>query len=131
MSTEKDKTNIRSEIKSDGLKELLRRADEDAANKVEASHSGDELINLADNIHALTEDFSEDLASAAVIEGQIFDTTTSGSYEEGDIQVLEGLEAVRLRPSMLRQINRPRSSNTHVPDLGVDALMICLCWLVP
>jgi hypothetical protein len=101
MSKEKDKTNIRSEIKSDGLKELLRRADEDAANKVEASHSGDELINLADNIHALTEDFSEDLASAAVIEGQIFDTTTSGSYEEGDIQVLEGLEAVRLRPSWI------------------------------
>lgn len=100
MSTEKDKTNKRSEIKNEGLKEFLRRAEEDAANNVEASDSADELINLADNIHALTDDFAEDLTSSALIDEQGFDTTTNGSYQESDIQVLEGLEAVRLRPSM-------------------------------
>ncbi len=87
-------------MRSEGFKELLRRAEEDAANKVEASDSADELINLADNVHALTDDFSEDRASVTAIEEQAFDTTANGSYEESDIQVLEGLEAVRLRPSM-------------------------------
>lgn len=87
-------------MQNEGLKELLRRAEEDAANKVEASDSADELINLADNVHALTDDFSEDQTSVTVIEEQGFDTTANGSYEESDIQVLEGLEAVRLRPSM-------------------------------
>ncbi|HHW93755.1 MAG TPA: DNA topoisomerase (ATP-hydrolyzing) subunit B [Clostridiaceae bacterium] len=100
MSTEKDKTNIRSGIENEGLKELLRRAKEDATNKVKASDSADQLINLADNVHALTDDFSEDESSVTVIEEQGFDTTANGSYEESDIQVLEGLEAVRLRPSM-------------------------------
>jgi len=100
MNTEKNKTNISSEMQNEGLKELLRRAEEDAANKVEASDSADELINLADNVHALTDDFSEDQTSVTVIEEQGFDTTANGSYEESDIQVLEGLEAVRLRPSM-------------------------------
>ena len=100
MNTEKNKTNIGSEMQNEGLKELLRRAEEDAANKVEASDSADELINLADNVHALTDDFSEDQTSVTVIEEQGFDTTANGSYEESDIQVLEGLEAVRLRPSM-------------------------------
>lgn len=100
MNTEENKTNIGSEMQNEGLKELLRRAEEDAANKVEASDSADELINLADNVHALTDDFSEDQTSVTVIEEQGFDTTANGSYEESDIQVLEGLEAVRLRPSM-------------------------------
>ncbi len=100
MNTENNKTNISSEMQNEGLKELLRRAEEDAANKVEASDSADELINLADNVHALTDDFSEDQTSVTVIEEQGFDTTANGSYEESDIQVLEGLEAVRLRPSM-------------------------------
>ncbi len=63
----------------------------------------DELRNLAENPRALTEDFNEETVADIKVatEGQDeFDTSNASEYGEEDIQVLEGLEAVRKRPGM-------------------------------
>ena len=67
------------------------------------NEDSDELRNLAENPRALTEDFNEDSLKdiEAVTAGQDeFDTSNASEYSEDDIQVLEGLEAVRKRPGM-------------------------------
>lgn len=62
----------------------------------------EEFVNLAKNPHALLEEFSENATeSLELLKTQDqFDTTNASDYSDADIQVLEGLEAVRKRPGM-------------------------------
>lgn len=67
------------------------------------SDSIDELENLAEDPRALTDDYAEETLEeiVGVTAGQDnFDTHNTSEYSDTDIQVLEGLEAVRKRPGM-------------------------------
>ena len=87
------------------ISELLKRAEESAKvdpmtpeelRQLEAE-DGDQLVNLATNVRALVEDYEEAEIKRHLEE---FDTHNASRYEADDIQVLEGLEAVRKRPGM-------------------------------
>lgn len=109
---------MKKEERSEGLNELLRRAEADAA--AQADEHGDGLTNLAEDPHALVDDFTEEKHNAADLAQ--FNTANHSSYTESDIQILEGLEAVRKRPGMYIGDTTPRGLHHLIYEIVANSV---------
>jgi len=111
---DKDKKYIDEAQNNENFQELLQRAKEDAEG------TSDELVNLADNPHALVDDYVENLDDS--VQMSDFDTSNTSSYEDEDIQVLEGLEAVRKRPGMYIGDTTPRGLHHLIYEIVANSV---------
>ncbi len=111
---DKNKKYIDEAQNNENFQELLQRAKEDAEG------SSDDLVNLADNPHALVDDYVENLDDSVRMSD--FDTSNTSSYEDEDIQVLEGLEAVRKRPGMYIGDTTPRGLHHLIYEIVANSV---------
>ncbi|HHT24836.1 MAG TPA: DNA topoisomerase (ATP-hydrolyzing) subunit B [Clostridiaceae bacterium] len=80
----------------------------------------DELKNLANNPKALLDDFQEDKREAIKINN--YNTKNTSDYDDEDIQVLEGLEAVRKRPGMYIGDTTPRGLHHLIYEIVANSV---------
>lgn len=83
----------------------------------------EDVANLADNPQALVDDdFTEQVVELDGNKYDSFDTTNASKYSESDIQVLEGLEAVRKRPGMYIGDTGPRGLHHLVYEIVANSV---------
>lgn len=118
------------EKRSEEMNEFLRRADEDAALRDKKATDQDmeaesedekDFSNLAENPKALLDDFVEESEDFDHLV-EDFDTTNSSSYTDADIQVLQGLEAVRKRPGMYIGDTTPRGLHHLIYEIVANSV---------
>ncbi len=97
------------------LSELLNRAENDATDE-----DGLSVQNLAANPRALLEDFEENKNSENKIKN--FNTKNESEYRESEIQVLEGLEAVRKTPGMYIGDTTPRGLHHLIYEIVANSV---------
>ena len=118
-----NKDNEKNTAIDASMQELLRRADEDANAIVDDAADAEDaegLRNLAENPRALVEDFEESIDDIRL--NSSFDTHSDSQYSDADIQVLEGLEAVRKRPGMYIGDTTPRGLHHLVYEIVANSV---------